>query len=47
MRQRFVKTTQEILNFIKQQKEAKCEQIKLNMGNRNVKLFEYTLKKYI
>jgi hypothetical protein len=45
--QKFVETTQETLNSIKQQKDIECEQIKLDMANKSKDLFESTLKKYI
>ncbi|CAG8635888.1 8093_t:CDS:2 [Diversispora eburnea] len=38
---------QETLNSIKQQKEAECNQIRLDMALKSRNLFEYTLKKYI
>jgi hypothetical protein len=47
MHQKFIETTQETLKSIKQQKEAECKQIKLDMAKWNTKLFESTLKKYI
>ncbi|CAJ0832491.1 15097_t:CDS:2 [Entrophospora sp. SA101] len=34
MHQRFIETTQETLNSIKQQKDAECKKIKLDMANR-------------
>ncbi|RHZ51161.1 hypothetical protein Glove_482g14 [Diversispora epigaea] len=47
MHQRFIESTQETLNSIKQQKDAECKQIKLNMAHKSRNLFEHTLKKYI
>jgi hypothetical protein len=47
MHQKFVETTQETLNSIKQQKDAECKQIRLDMALKSKKLFESTLKKYI
>ena len=47
MHQRFIETTQETLNSIKQQKDAECKQIKLDMAIRSKDLFESTLKKFI
>jgi hypothetical protein len=47
MHQKFIETTQETLNSIKQQKDAECKQIKLDMGIKGKNLFESTLKKYI
>ncbi|RHZ59168.1 hypothetical protein Glove_365g124 [Diversispora epigaea] len=47
MHQRFIKSTQETLNSIKQQKDAECKQIKLDMAHKSRNLFEHTLKKYI
>ncbi|RHZ47556.1 hypothetical protein Glove_578g53 [Diversispora epigaea] len=47
MHQRFIETTQETLNSIKQQKDAECNQIRLDMAHKSRNLFEHTLKKYI
>ncbi|RHZ84672.1 hypothetical protein Glove_78g35 [Diversispora epigaea] len=47
MHQRFIESTQETLNSIKQQKGAECKQIKLDMAHKSRNLFEHTLKKYI
>ncbi|RHZ80439.1 hypothetical protein Glove_136g18 [Diversispora epigaea] len=47
MHQRFIESTQETLNSIKQQKDAECKQIKLDMAHKSRNLFEHTLKKYI
>ena len=47
MHQRFIETTQETLNSIKQQKDAECKKIKLDMAIRGKDLFESTLKKFI
>ena len=47
LREDFTKATYEKMLTLKQQKEAECNQIKVDMDNRNVKLFEHTLKKYI
>jgi hypothetical protein len=43
MRQEFIKSTEETLNSIKQQKNKEIQ----DRNNWNVKLFELTLKKYI
>ncbi|RHZ75795.1 hypothetical protein Glove_209g71 [Diversispora epigaea] len=45
--QRFIETTQETLNSIKQQKDVECKQIRLDMAHKSRNLFELTLKKYI
>ncbi|RHZ89317.1 hypothetical protein Glove_16g38 [Diversispora epigaea] len=47
MHQKFIETTQETLNSIKQQKDAECKQIRLDMALKSRNLFEHTLKKYI
>src|SRR5260363_107000 len=47
LRQEFIKSTKETLKTIKQQKDIKCNQIKIDMNNRAKNLFEITLKKYI
>ncbi|RHZ78576.1 hypothetical protein Glove_161g5 [Diversispora epigaea] len=47
MHQRFIESTQETLNSIKQQKDAECKQIRLDMAHKSRNLFELTLKKYI
>ena len=43
LRQKFIKSTEETLKNIKQQKEIECNQIKIDMRNK----FEFTLKKFI
>ena len=43
LRQEFIKSTEETLKNIKQQKEIECNQIKIDMRNK----FEFTLKKFI
>jgi hypothetical protein len=45
--QRFIESTQEQLESIKQQSDARCEQVKLDITNWDTKLFESSLKKYI
>ena len=45
--QKFIESTQETLNSIKQQKEVECNQIRLDMAHKSTNLFELTLKKYI
>ncbi|RIB27975.1 hypothetical protein C2G38_2028907 [Gigaspora rosea] len=45
--QEFIKSTEETLKNIKQQKEIECNQIKIDMRNNARNLFEFTLKKYI
>ena len=47
LRQEFIKSTEETLKSIKQQKEIECNQIKIDMKNNARNLFEFTLKKYI
>ncbi|RIB30066.1 hypothetical protein C2G38_2153655 [Gigaspora rosea] len=47
LRQEFIKSTEETLKTIKQQKDIECNQIKIDMANRSTKLFELTLKKLI
>ncbi|RIB21572.1 hypothetical protein C2G38_2176241 [Gigaspora rosea] len=47
LRQEFIKSTEETLKTIKQQKDIECNQIKIDMNNRAKNLFEITLKKYI
>ncbi|RHZ72319.1 hypothetical protein Glove_243g119 [Diversispora epigaea] len=47
MHQRFIESTQETLNSIKQQKEAECNQIRLDMSHKFKKLSELALKKCI
>ena len=47
MHQRFIESTKETLNSIKQQKEAECNQIRLDMTRKSTNLFDHTLKKYI
>jgi len=45
--QEFIKSTEETLKTIKQQKDIECNQIKIDMANWSTKLFEHTLKKLI
>ncbi|RIB21077.1 hypothetical protein C2G38_2177622, partial [Gigaspora rosea] len=45
--QEFIKSTEETLKTIKQQKDIEYNQIKIDMNNRAKNLFEITLKKYI
>ena len=47
LHQRFIESTREQLESIKQQSDARCEQVKLDMTNWGTKLFESSLKKYI
>ncbi|RIB02986.1 hypothetical protein C2G38_2226316 [Gigaspora rosea] len=47
LRQEFIKSTEETLKTIKQQKDIECNQIKIDMANWSTKLFELSLKKYI
>ncbi|RIB09701.1 hypothetical protein C2G38_2208100, partial [Gigaspora rosea] len=47
LRQEFIKSTEETLKNIKQQKDIECNQIKIDMANWSTKLFELSLKKYI
>ena len=47
LRQEFIKSTEETLKTIKQQKDIECNQIKIDMANWSTKLFEHTLKKLI
>ncbi|CAG8784926.1 4065_t:CDS:1, partial [Cetraspora pellucida] len=45
--QEFIKSTEETLKIIKQQKDIECNQIKIDIANWSTKLFELSLKKYI
>ncbi|RIB24533.1 hypothetical protein C2G38_2031814 [Gigaspora rosea] len=47
LHQEFIKSTEETLKTIKQQKDIECNQIKIDMNNRAKNLFEIILKKYI
>src|SRR6185437_14473378 len=47
LRQEFIKSTGKTLKTIKQQKDIKCNQIRIDMANWSTKLFEHTLKKII
>ncbi|CAG8784088.1 7947_t:CDS:2, partial [Cetraspora pellucida] len=47
LHQEFIKSTEETLKTIKQQKDIECNQIKIDMANWSTKLFELSLKKYI
>ena|SRR6185312_3058042 len=47
LRQEFIESTREQLKSIKQQSDARCEKVKLDMANWGTNLFESTLKKYI
>ncbi|CAG8608919.1 10733_t:CDS:1, partial [Ambispora leptoticha] len=47
LRQEFIKSTEETLKTIKQQKDIECNQIKIDIANWSTKLLELTLKKLI
>jgi archaellum component FlaF (FlaF/FlaG flagellin family) len=47
LRQELIKSTEETLKTIKQQKDIECNQIRIDMANQSTKLFELSLKKYI
>src|SRR5438128_575501 len=47
LHQKFIESTREQLESIKQQSDARCEQVKLDMANWGTNLFDSSLKKYI